>query len=374
MSEDALHLTFAAKGSNAEPWLGEGWHHAEDDHRWTDGLASVIRLPAFKPQPWFALTLQCWPFNPPGVTQSATLNLNGVEIASYRPPHLPPVAFVIPGELMRTDGENRLVIHHPDAASPARTQQGSRDTRWVSLAFQRLDVQPLDAPLHVAPRLLPQTPAPEGAAAARAVLAAFQSLGQRRGLGRTQPHCEAEPLGLLSFASVLPENLVKGLRTRFEGVGDVGQLSFVTDENKRFLIGRHALYGLDFQTFKLAGETDVVDLALKEAQRLATLARRFFEQRENDEEICLRLGGFESPGEALALHLLLRAYHPRARLLIVDDPPAHAPERAGRVIELRPGLYRGYFPVATGPEEWLRLCATVLAVGVDADAPGYGSG
>ena len=369
MIADALHLTFSAEGSNAEPWLGEGWHHAEVGHRWTDGLLSVLRLPPFKPQPWFALTLQCWPFNPPGVEQIATVVLNGTEVASYRPPHLPPYAVAVPGDLVRSSGENLLTLHHPHAASPALTQEGAGDTRMLALAMKALDFQPLDAPLHIAPRLLPEVALPEDPAEAKEVVEAFQSLGQHCGFGMAQRHYGTEPFGLLRFASLYPEGLVMGLRTRFKGVGDLDQLSFQTLNNSRELNGRHAVYLLDYHTFRMADETDVADLAKKEAQRLNYLARLFFEQLENDEKILLRVGHFQTPGEALALHLLLRAYHPRARLLILDRPPDHARERAGRVIELRPGLYRGYFLTTIDPvfgphppaEEWLRLCATVVA-------------
>jgi hypothetical protein len=369
MIEDALHLNFSAEGSNAEPYLGEGWHHAEVGHRWTDGLTSVLRLPPFKPQPWFALTIQCWPFNPPGVEQTATLVLNGTQIANYRPPHLPPVAIAVPGELVRADGENQLVLHHPNAASPALTQEGNGDTRLLALALQALSFEPLDELPPVAPHLLPEVAPPEDPAEAQAVVEMFQSLGQNCGFGGTQRFYKAEPYGLLRFASIHPDQLVRGLRTRFEGVGDVSRLHFHIAEDTGELKGRHSVYGLDYHTFKKPDEIDVAAFAQTESRRLAYLARLFFEQLENDEKIFLRVKSFETPGEALALHRLLRAYHPRARLLILDRPPSHAPERAGRVIELRPGLYRGYFLTTSDPvdgprpppEEWLRLCATVVA-------------
>jgi hypothetical protein len=369
MTEDALHLNFTADGSNVEPWLGEGWHGAELGHRWTDGLSSVLRLPPFKPQEWFVLTIDCWPYHPPGVVQTLRLVLNGTEIAHYRPQHLAPHAVAAPGALVRDNAENVLELHHPDAASPALTQEGASDARLLSLAVKALDFEPLDEPLHLAPRLLPDAVPPDDAAGKRAVMEMFQSLGQNCGLGGTQRRFGAEPFGLLRFASVHPEQLFTGLKTRFAGVGDVAQLSFHVAEDTGELKGRHALYGLDYHTFRKPDEIDVAAFAQKEAQRLGYLARLFFEQIENDEKIFVRVGAFESPGEALALHRLLCGRGRRARLLILDRTPDHAPERAGRVIEWRRGLYRGYFlshehPVLgprPPPEEWLRLCATVLA-------------
>ena len=366
---DALHLTFPAKDSNVEPWLGEGWHHAEEGHRWTDGLVSVVRLPAFKPQPWFVLTLQCLPYNPSGVVQTATLNLNGADIAHCRPKHLTSHAFAIPGDLVRMHGENVLTLLHPNAATPALRPQSNGDTRVLALGFHALDFQPLDAPLHPAPRLLPQVAPPTDPDEAKALMEKVQSLGFNCSLGLAQRHYKAEPHGLLRFASLHPEHLARGLKARFAGVGDLEQLKFRTLGTGGELQGRHDAYLLDYHTFRQAGETDIEAFAQSESKRLAYLARMLIEQMENNEKIFVRYRGYPTNAEALALHVLLRAYHRDARLLIVDEPLAHAPERAGRVIELGPGLYRGYLlnevepdvNAIPPPNEFLRLFATVAA-------------
>lgn len=369
---DEIRLTFSNDVSNAGPYLGEGWQKAEAAHRWTEGRRSVLRLPPLRAQAWFALTMQGWALNIGGVTppQTLTIVLNGT---SLRRLHLDgglPTTLAVPGDLVRGDAENIVHLDHPEAARPSQLQPGHGDTRLLSLAFQRFDLAPLDEPLRLAPRPLPLAALPQGADAAKAVCESFQSLGQTCDVGVFQRHYGAEPFGLSRFASLFPDRLVKGLRTRFAGVGDPGRLSFFVPEGSKELHGRHADYGLDYHTFKMAGETDVAALALSEARRLNYLARLFFEQLENDEKIFLRVGHFQTPEEALALHLLLRTYHPRARLLLLDAAPAFAPERIGRVIELRPGLYRGYLSRPSDLaqtrnvqlfEEWLRICATVVA-------------
>jgi hypothetical protein len=369
MNEDALHLNFTAEASNVEPWLGEGWHGAEAGHRWTDGVRSVLRTPPFPAQSWFVLTIQCWPFNPDDLVQTLTVELNGVALHEYQPLAPIPHAIAVPGELVRADGENVLVFHHPHAASPALKQPGGQDARTLALAFQKLSFEPLDNPFHAVPRVLAEVEGPDDPAEAKAVVEAFQSLGLHCGLGVAQRHYKTDPQGLFRFAGLWAAPLIHGLTSRFASIGDLDKLSFRTHNGGWELQGRHSVYLLDYHTERRAEETDIPEFTRKEAQRLAYLARLLIEQLENDEKIFVRLANFQTPGEALALHRLLCAYNPRARLLIVEGPPERAPERAGRVIELRPGLYRGYFahttnpasPTHPAPEEWLRLCATVVA-------------
>ncbi len=369
---DEIRLTFGAKGSNADPYLGEGWHGAEAAHRWTDGRRSVLRLPPMRPQPWFALTLQGWALDIGGVTppQILTVVLNGTTLRRLRLVGSMPMAIAVPGELIHADAENIIVLDHPEAVRPSELLPGHGDARMLSLAFQRLDVEPLDEPLHLAPRLLPKVAPPEDAAEAKAVAEAFQSLGQSYDLGNFQRDYGAEPFGLLRFAGIFPLPLMQGLRTRFADVGDVHRLSFFVHDGSREYQGHHADYGLDYHTFKMVGETDVTALAATEARRLGYLARLFFEQLENNEKIFVRAEHFETPEEALALHRLLRAYHPHARLMVLQAAPAKTPERIGRVIALRPGLYRGYLSRMSDPvrvptrplsDEWMNLCAAVVA-------------
>ena len=367
---DEIRLRFAAKAASVAPYLGEGWHGAEGGHRWTDGLRSVLRLPPLRARPWFALTLQGWGLEIADVKQTLTVALNGTVLRRLRLVGGMPTTIPFPGDLVRPDAENILVLDHPDAVRPSEAQPGNGDTRLLSLAFQRLDVEPLDPPMSLAPRLLPEAPPPADAAETKALAETFQSLGQSCDVGNFQRQCGAEPFGLLRFAGIAPARLIHGLRTRFARIGDVDQLSFFTHEGSRELQGKHAIYGLDYHTFKFVDETDIADLTVKEAKRLGYLARLFFEQLENNEKIFLRAEHFETPEAALALHMLLCGYNSRARLLLLQAAPSHLPERIGRVIELRPGLYRGYLSAMSDPardpirpllEEWIKLCATVVA-------------
>ena len=365
-----VRLIFAGEGMNAGPYLGEGWHGPEDTHRWTDGFSSVVRLPPMRPSAQFALTLQCWPLRVGGITQRVTVEWNGSVLLDCQPNLNVPAAVIVPGDLVNAHAENVLTLHHPDARSPAELESGNGDNRTLALGFTRLDLAPLDITPFATPHFLPRVAAPADKGEARAVVEVFQSLGQNCDLGLFQRNYGTDPFGLLRFASIFPDRLVDGLRRRFAGIGIEEKLSFKAPKPGGELIGRHAEYGLDYHTFKNEGEVSVETFTTTEARRLNYLARLFIEQLENNEKIFLRVEHFELQEEALALHLLLQSYNSRNRLILLQAAPESAPELIGRVMRVRPGLYRGYLSSISDEtrerprplfEEWLTLCATVVA-------------
>lgn len=361
-----IHLTFSAEGSNADAYLGEGWHSAEVGHRWTDGLASVVRLPPMRARPWFALSLHCWPVTTGGVTQRLRVWLNGAELKRFDRVDLALLHIVVPGALVNEAADNVLVLDHPDAVRPNEIDAAERDGRLLSLSFQSLGFETLDEPLHLSPRLLARAAPPARAADVKSLVEVFQSLGHNHDLGLFQRAYGAEPNGLLRFAAIGHDPLLRALKSRFAGIGDLDKLSFHVEPDGRQMRGRHAVYGLDYQTSMPKEQTNVAELAAREAMRLKYLARLLCEQLERDEKIFVRHESFETPEKALALHHLMRSYNRRVRLLLIGAAPSQAPERVGRVIELRPGLYRGYLPKLPDPdrpvyEAWLSLCAAVAA-------------
>ena len=121
---------------------------------------------------------------------------------------------------------------------------------------------------------------------------------------------------------------------------NVDPLTSFLDRVGRQIQGRHADFGLNCHTVRLADETDFEELAGQEAQRLNCLARLTIEQLENDEKIFLHHESFDTPEEAWGLHRLIRGYNSRARLLLMSVAPVQAPERDGRNLRAR-ALVRG---------------------------------
>ena len=383
-----FRLNFASPSSNADAYLGEGWHGAETQHRWTDGFTSVVRLPPLRASAGFLLTLKCRPLALGRAAQRLTVTLNGVELTRVSLDDYAVILLRVSGHLVSDAQDNRLVFDHPDAARPNEIEPGNPDDRSLALAFLSLECEALDDFVFDSPKLLPAVAPPTDYAEAKAMVEAFQSLGKNCDLGLLQRKFGAEPFGLLRFAAISPDRLTMALKTRFEGIGDVDKLTLFLEWDGRHYQGRHADYGLDYHTFLPVDATPVEELTKKEALRLKYLARLLIEQLENDEKIFLRQESFETTEEAVALHRLMRKYNPRARLFLVSLVRPEAPERVGRVVELRPGLYRGYLPRLSDPsrtpdrpifEEWTPLCAAVLAyenarIAAEAlrrDQPGY---
>ena len=247
----SLVLIFARDG-NSNAFAREGWRPSEPNHRWSAGERSLLVLPALAASPQFALTLHV-DFAPvAGVQRTLALELNGVPLAILQPTRGVPQCLVVPGEIVSDRRENTLVCHYSNAHAP-----DNHDLRWLAVAWRRLELTPDDTPPFGEPEPLPE--ADPAALPMQEVVTAFQSLGQNCELGIMQRRCGAEPLGLLRFASIFPDKLVQGLRTRFAGVEAAEKLSLVPAQPGGELMGRHAFYGFSYHTFKNERDVDVAD-------------------------------------------------------------------------------------------------------------------
>ena len=358
MSATSLVVDFA-QGGNSEAFAREGWRGGEPRHRWSFGGRNLLVLPPMARSRQFALTLDCDPSQPPSVTQQLALELNGVSLGALQPRRGVPQQVIVPGDIVSDAQDNMLVCLNANLSTSA----GGEQSRALALAWRRLELSPDDATLFDPPETLPE---PENIAAlpVQTIVSLYQSLGQNCELGLFQRRCGAEPLGLLRFSSIFPDRLVQALRNRFAGVDAAAEFSLVAPRPGGELMGRQARFGLSYHTFKKENEVEIEALKVKELQRLGYLARLFVEQLENDEKIFVRLGDFEPEGEFRALHHLLRAFNPQARLLLVQPAPA----RAGQVERLGPNLYRGFLssfadparvPSTLSVEDWLKVCATL---------------
>ncbi len=361
--EDSVVIAFG-HGGNSAAFAREGWHGCEAEHRWSAGVRSVLVLPPLAASERYLLTFDCDPVPAEGVRQSLGLEFNGVALAVAPPQQSLPQTLIVPGEIVSPARENVLVLHSPNALIPAEHFPGNGDTRVIAFAWRRLEMTPDDTPLIGEPLALPE--ADPDAMPMQAVASLYQSLGQNCEVGLFQRRCGVEPMGLLRFASIYPDQLVLGLRTRFAGVGIAENLTLKAGHPGGELNGHQVAPKFMYHTFKNEPDVDVADFQVKETRRLGYLARLFVEQLENDEKIFVRRGGFEADGEIWALHRLLRTFNPQARLLMVQA----SPERAGRVEQLSPNVYRGFLANFADPvraqstlpfEGWRKICATLYA-------------
>ncbi len=357
----ALVISFR-RGGNSDAFVREGWQPCEAGYRWSYGDSSVLALPPVAASRRFTLTFYCDPAPITGVRQNLTLALNGVALAVVQPQRTVPQALVVPGEIVNQSGDNILALHCSNALTPGEHSPDSRESRPIAFAWRRLELTPDETPMIGEPA--PLAEADPHTLPMASVVGLYQSLGQNCELGLFQRRCGAEPFGLLRFASMFPDQLVQGLRTRFAGVGGADNLMLAPAQPGGELMGHHAAPEFLYHTFKNERDVDVAEFHGKEAQRLGYLARMLLEQLDNDQKIFVRRGGFEANGEIWALYRLLRAFNREARLLMVQQ----APERGGCVERLAPNLYRGFVSKFADPEDvpgtlpyedWRKICATL---------------
>ena len=143
-TEEWLSIDFAP-GGNAQQFIKEGWSFQESEGIWGIGLESSLRLPA-APEPGFhrlEMIASSLAGSPHVETQRLAVVVNGKKILSdcfkQRAPR--PVQCIIPNALLRVDRENEIILHHPDAISPARFRSGRGDHRQLGICVLRLKIE-----------------------------------------------------------------------------------------------------------------------------------------------------------------------------------------------------------------------------------------
>ncbi|MBV9783879.1 MAG: hypothetical protein JO264_08670 [Acidisphaera sp.] len=143
-------------GGDAGARLGEGWSFQEDGGIWAVGPASAITLPPAPSAERGRLEFLCWPMlMPPHLPrQRLEILLNDRPLYSGELTSLEPVRIGcdIPPGTLRSDGENRLALLHPDAAAPAAFSPDRGDRRPLAILAMALRI---DAPVETPAELQP---------------------------------------------------------------------------------------------------------------------------------------------------------------------------------------------------------------------------
>lgn len=377
--ESDVSILFSRENGNCSDYVRTGWSAAEPGFRWSEGEKSVLALPPIGASPLYVLTCSCGPYDTPGRNkQELGIEINGLEVYRGRPDNAVPNAILVPGHMLSPVRENIIALHNHDVCVTRQVDPPGANTQYPAFAWYSLDLTPYRQDEFMPPVLLPE-PTRDGADISK-IATAFQSLGQSCEFGLFQRRCQAEPLGLMRFASVWPFALYQALAERFNKIDDLDMLSLEASAPGGELMGYHAIYGLDYHTFIFEGSVDVAQVTANESKRLGYLARMMIEQLETNDKFFVRRGGFSERTELRALHMAMRHYHADARLLYVDEAPPGARNLAGRVEWLAPGLYKGYLDRFAPPENahdlsfdvWLRICETVFRFDACLCRPGPG--
>lgn len=196
------------------------------------------------------------------------------------------------------------------------------------------------------------------------VLLAFESLGDNCEFGLVQRRAGIEPLGLLRFAGMSLDRLVKALEAKFDGIGTVGTVTVYPagEPGRREFMVHETWLDTRYHTFVLEGEMDPEALRQRETRRLAFLRRKILEDLSTGEKIWVwREFGMTDPARLQPLLRALRALGPNILFWVVSADENHEP---GVVERLEPDFIKGYverlapYEDATDirPLSWFEVC------------------
>lgn len=393
--ECELTISFTSSG-NSLAYLGGGWARSEPDFTWAVGDESHLVFPRLEPPDGsvdgYVLTLDVVPFvHPPELpSQPLIVSVNGSVVGSSRFSRPTLLGYRIPASLARRSERMLVTLEHPDAARPADLAS-SDDDRHLAFSLSEAKLYRITADSRAGTVKLPPGlmlgPAPERLAedGTQADLAEwalsqtgltvpqialkFESLGENCEFGLWQRRCDVEPLGLLRFSSTFMRNLIRGIDTGFDGLGEIEDIDprLEGGARKEYMI-HEKRYELVYHTFVYEGQRSIWLMREQEAARLKFLRRKFMEELAATDKIFVyKLGAGVSEEEILPLHMALNR-HADATLLWVAPAAPHRP--AGTVEVLMPGLLKGYIdrfaPDANAHDlsfdGWLRVCVNALVL------------
>ncbi len=289
--------------------------------------------------------------------------MNGVPVGSFTLTRRTIRACAIPAEALQ-DGALEISFETPDAARPCDLV-ASNDRRALAVAFSTLRIYP--DRLYRNGLLVRAEPAGVGEAISpHDLMLSFESLGQNCEFGLVQRRCEAEPLGLLRFASTPLPNLLAALDGHFVGLGSAETIRAEISANGREFMVRDTRYGLVYHAWVKAGEMTAEDVTRREVRRVPILVRKLREELELGEKIFVFKGmGAAAEEEIFPLAAGLRRYGPNTLLLVTLADADHPP---GTVERRRPGFFVGYIErFAPGEnaydfllDQWVAVCREAL--------------
>ena len=187
--------------------------------------------------------------------------------------------------------------------------------------------------------------------------------------GLWQRRCDSEPLGLLRFSSTFMRNLIRGIQTGFEGLGEPEDIEPRLEgaERKEYMI-HEKKFGLVYHTFVYEGQRSMWLMREQESARLKFLRRKLMEELEGTGKIFVyKFGGSVTEEEVLPLHMALSQRSETTMLWVV---PSERDRPPGTVEVLRPGLLKGYIDRFAPNDNahdlsfdgWLKVCTNAFVL------------
>ncbi|MBE7158144.1 MAG: hypothetical protein INR62_06870 [Rhodospirillales bacterium] len=385
-----LTISFAMAG-NSLGHLGGGWARAEADFTWCTGAESHLMIPPPETAEEYILTLDVTPFvhMPDLPTQRLIVSVNDTVIGSARLSRPTLLGYRIPASLVHRNDRMLVTLQHPDATRPCDVSS-TTDQRALAFAVREAKLHHVrHGKTHAWSHLPAGLTLGSGERGAHArgsadvvewainrtglslpdIALKFESLGENCEFGLFQRRCDAEPLGLLRFSSTFMRNLIRGIDTGFEGLGEIDDIDprLEGGPQKEYMI-HEKRYGLVYHTFVYEGQRSIWLMREQESARLRFLRRKFIEELEATDKIFVyKLNAGVSDEEILPLQMALNRYGDATLLWVVPAERDHPP---GTVEVIRPGLLKGYIDRFAPDhnahdlsfEGWLRICANACVL------------
>jgi predicted Zn-dependent protease len=199
------------------------------------------------------------------------------------------------------------------------------------------------------------------------LMLSFESLGHNCEFGLVQRRGKAEPLGLLRFSSIEPEQLIAALEGRFAGMGDVGQLEVVVGPGGQDYMVRDRRFGSYYHAWVSVGAMGPEEILRRESRRVPFLIRKLVE----DLTLAEKLFVYQAPEVDLTtVRRLARAVRGYGNGTLFWVALADAGHPARVVEPAGPGLIRGYIDYFAPMRDvfafsfdcWITLCRNARAL------------
>jgi hypothetical protein len=357
---------------NAAPHQRGGWSMPEDGFTWTIGPSSQIELPVPLGRGPLMLEMQVVPFLAPPLRAQQRLTVTAGATRLGREVLTGPtrLAFRVPRHAVQGADKLTITLTPGDPGAPADFGHGA-DQRALGVALHEMQLYrarrgaPVTSELR-APIVLGERANWDQAVRAATGLAltdllqGFESLGHNCEFGLMQRALGADPIGLLRFGAITPENLLRALASDFADIERPGNLALFTGQfngREEYLL-RHALYGMEMHTHHYVGDITPDALLAKLSTHLGFLRRHFAEHlAAKDRIFVLHHPSITSPRRAMPLRNRLGGN----TLLYVTAEDTHPP---GSVVFERPDLLHGYIdrlvPMETANlsnlAAWVNIC------------------
>jgi len=341
--------------------LGYGWSRPEPGVAWVEGSFSDLSLKLDSSCKSYIVVLPVRPLQ--GLPRKVFAWSRGYLLGEYLVTAPMDIAIPVPSCLL-TDGRLDLTLHNFDCVVPS-TLGDSKEERLLSLGLQAVRVMGSTSLVELRGELTTLTiPAAQ-------LIGKFQSLGDNCEFGIAQHRLGSSPIGPFRFATTSLAHLAFGLRTGFEGLSDIENMTLKLDresKGRREYLLQHSIYGLSSHTNRYQGEGDVEALRKAVSQRLRFELRLLLEDLKSGNKIwVIKRNDPLMIEDVLPIVELLRNYGDNALLYAIEADENRRPGTAERTA---PGLLRGYIDrfasyddaTAVSSQCWLGICRDAFSL------------